>query len=316
MQRCRSTSIARSAIPKHTPEPFAASARRATPLRFVVQRHAARSLHYDFRLERDGALLSWAVPKGVPMAVGERHLAVHVEDHPLDYGDFEGEIPAGTMGGHGRDLGPGHRRGRRAEEGRRPDRSAPRQPPQRHLDAGARPPRRQRAELAAPPQGRREEARLRADARDRDRRAAEGAGWAFEPKWDGFSALARSPAGTRPSTAETTTTSPPALTVARAVGLAAHLPPRSSTERSAPSTIWPLAVRPAPAGGRHGRLRRVDCSRWTAGCSRPHVRERRTRWRRCSNLRPGVLFSPAFDDGALLEAPGATRAGRGRRQAP
>ena len=82
--------------PKRTPEPFGGKAGDA--LRFVVQRHAARSLHYDFRLERDGVLLSWAVPKGVPLAVGERHLAVHVEDHPLDYGDFEGEIPAGQYG--------------------------------------------------------------------------------------------------------------------------------------------------------------------------------------------------------------------------
>src|SRR3954451_10317022 len=84
--------------PKSTPEPFSGRSKPGDPLRFVVQRHAARSLHYDFRLERDGVLLSWAVPKGVPMALGERHLAVHVEDHPLDYGDFEGEIPAGQYG--------------------------------------------------------------------------------------------------------------------------------------------------------------------------------------------------------------------------
>jgi bifunctional non-homologous end joining protein LigD len=82
-----------------TPEPFGekrASAERSPG--FVIQRHAARRLHYDFRLERDGALASWAVPKGVPLRHGERHLAVHVEDHPLEYASFEGTIPAGEYG--------------------------------------------------------------------------------------------------------------------------------------------------------------------------------------------------------------------------
>ena len=80
-----------------TPEPFGGSPGTDAPL-FVVQRHDARRLHYDFRLERDGALASWAVPKGIPLEPGQRHLAVHVEDHPLDYAAFEGEIPAGQYG--------------------------------------------------------------------------------------------------------------------------------------------------------------------------------------------------------------------------
>ncbi len=86
--------------PGKTPEPAGdpdASGRSDAP-RFVIQRHAARRLHYDLRLERDGALASWAVPKGMPLRRGERHLAVHVEDHPLEYADFEGVIPAGEYG--------------------------------------------------------------------------------------------------------------------------------------------------------------------------------------------------------------------------
>ena len=80
-----------------TPEPFAKGRRGKAPI-FVIQRHDARRLHYDFRLERDGALASWAVPKGVPLEPGTQHLAVHVEDHPLSYATFEGEIPAGNYG--------------------------------------------------------------------------------------------------------------------------------------------------------------------------------------------------------------------------
>ena len=80
-----------------TPEPFGEGRRGKAPI-FVVQRHDARRLHYDFRLERDGALASWAVPKGVPLEPGTQHLAVHVEDHPLSYATFEGEIPAGNYG--------------------------------------------------------------------------------------------------------------------------------------------------------------------------------------------------------------------------
>jgi bifunctional non-homologous end joining protein LigD len=84
--------------PKKTPEPFTSKGKRTKDPIFVIQRHDARRLHYDFRLERHGALASWAVPKGVPLEPGQRALAVHVEDHPLDYATFAGEIPAGNYG--------------------------------------------------------------------------------------------------------------------------------------------------------------------------------------------------------------------------
>ena len=92
------TEYERKRDPKKTSEPFGNKKGKTKEPIFVVQRHDARRLHYDFRLERDGALASWAVPKGVPLEPGQQHLAVHVEDHPLEYGTFEGEIPKGQYG--------------------------------------------------------------------------------------------------------------------------------------------------------------------------------------------------------------------------
>ena len=163
-----------------TPEPFGAHAPKGKAPIFVVQRHSARRLHYDFRLERDGVLLSWALPRGVPLRGGERALAVHVEDHPLDYATLRGRDPGGRVRRrHGRHLGSRHLRAAARAARRHAHRDPAREARRGRVGARTHEARRQREELADRARDEdgcaRRPGRLRADARAGGDAASPGA---------------------------------------------------------------------------------------------------------------------------------------------
>ena len=291
--------------PKRTPEPFGGTPGEA--LRFVVQRHAARSLHYDFRLERDGVLASWAVPKGVPLAAGERHLAVHVEDHPLDYADFEGEIPAGQYGAGTVEIWD--RGTYELVEEKKDGGLTVRLHGSRleglwtlvpaHLDGKEKNWLLLRKDVGS---GAREYAPMLATATDV---LPTGEGWAFEPKWDGFRALARVSGGvaTFRSRNDNDLTARFAA-AARSVGLAVR----------SPSAVLDGEVCALDETGRSG----FGLLQQGAGTlvfvafdvleldgepliSRPYTERRRALEQLLDTSVGGVLVSPSFDDGAALE---------------
>ena len=180
-----------------TPEPVAdVKAGERGGRSFVVQRHSATRLHYDFRLERDGVLASWAVPKGLPTKTGARRLAVHVEDHPLSYGGFEGEIPKGQYGGGVVDI---YDAGTYEIESEHDDGRITFRLHGERLDgplvAGAGPHGRRGAQLAADlPRGPRRRRRTTSTAPMLATLSAEpptGDDWVHEVKLDGFRVLAR-----------------------------------------------------------------------------------------------------------------------------
>jgi bifunctional non-homologous end joining protein LigD len=192
------------AKPKRAPAGAKSGARAATggAPRFVIHEHHATRLHWDLRLERDGALASWAVPKGLPQAPGENHLAVAVEDHPLEYLDFEAEIPKGQYGagtiaiwdrGTYECLKWEPRKVEVALHGERVDARYALFP----IDGGAQPKNWLIHRMDPPADGEREPmpARIAPMLARAGSLPQEDGGWAYEVKWDGVRAIAYSQPG-------------------------------------------------------------------------------------------------------------------------
>ena len=292
--------------PDRTPEPFGGGPAGPEQL-FVVQRHAARRLHYDLRLERDGTLASWAVPKGIPTTVGERHLAVHVEDHPLEYASFEGEIPAGQYGAGAVEIWD--RGTYELVEEKKDGGLTFRLHGERlqglwtlvpaHLDG------KEQNWLLLRKDGGGEKhdyAPMLATTTDA---LPVGEGWAFEPKWDGFRALARVDGGavTFRSRNDNDLT-PRFAAAARALGLAVR----------SPSAVVDGEICALDESGRSGfgllqqgagslvfvafDVLELDGE---ALVERTYVERREILEHLLDATVDGVLVSPAFDDGAALE---------------
>ena len=178
-----------------TPEPRGGKQpKRAKGDRFVVHEHHARRLHWDLRLERDGALASWALPKGVPQDPKENRLAVHTEDHPLEYLEFEGEIPKGEYGAGTIEIWD---RGTYETEKFRDDEVIVTFAGER-VQGQVRPVPDRRRQLDDPPHGPARRPRARADAAPSEADARHPVdelppdedAWAYEIKWDGVRAIA------------------------------------------------------------------------------------------------------------------------------